>query len=487
MIGIDAHAVQVEAQIGKGLPGLDVVGLPERAVKESRVRVKAALGAEGFDLPPKRLVLNLAPGDMPKSGVGFDLAIAAALLAACGAVRPERLSETLLVGELSLAGALRPVRGVLAQLQSAVDRGLKSAIIPRGNRAEASLMSGLEVLVADQLGDAVRWLNDEATLERAQPSLEPARFIIDDDLSDVRGQGTARRALEIAAAGRHHLLMIGPPGAGKTMLARRARGLLPAPQVEEALEIARIAGAAGLSPSLADGLPTRPFRAPHHTASAAALVGGGDPIRPGEVTLAHGGVLFLDELPEFRRDVIESLRTTMETGEVVIARARQRVTMPARPLVIAAMNPCPCGYAGDRDRLCSCTPDRVERYRGKISGPLLDRFDMHLALQRVDVRALRSAELGEPSAAVRARVVASLTRIAGRPPMSSLDALNAASSEAALELLDAAFERLGLSARGYVKSLKVARTIADLEGSARIESNHVAEALQYRALDRPNP
>ena len=488
LLGIDAHPVQVEVQLGAGLPGFDIVGLPERGVKESRVRVKSALQAFGFKLPPRHLVLNLAPGDVRKTGAGYDLAIAIAVQAACEAVDPAALRETLLLGELGLSGALRPVRGALSQLRGARDRGLARAIVPRGNAAEARLANGIEVYVADELSEVVAFLNGEATLRLADadPATTDARAGgVGPDLADVRGQGAARRALEIAAAGRHNLLLLGAPGGGKTMLARRLVSVLPPPDAEEAMDIATIASAAGLySAGIIAGVE-RPFRAPHHTASAAALIGGGDPVRPGEVTLAHGGVLFLDELPEFRRDVIESLRTTMESGKVSIVRARARVTMPAAPLVVAAMNPCPCGFAGDPERICACSPDRVARYRGRVSGPLLDRFDMHVNVPRVRARELRETARGETSADVRARVVAAR---AEAPPIGvDLGELHRRASGSAIRLLDRAVEQLGLSARGYVKALRVAQTIARLEGGDVAMDPHVAEAIQFRQLDRRPP
>lgn len=483
LVGVHAHSVQVEVRLGKGLPGFELVGLPERGVRESRVRVRAAIASEGFELPKRSLVINLAPGDLRKSGAGLDLAIAVAVLAASDGADSARLHDTFVVGELSLSGELRPVRGVLPLLRRARRAGLTRAIVPEASASEAAIVQGLDVRVASNLRQVVEWLDGSVDLEAARGELRH-RPTPGPDLGEVRGQAAVRRALEIAAAGGHHLLLIGPPGAGKSMLARRLPGLLPPPTDEEAIEVATIASAAGLPTPGSLAAITRPFRAPHHTASAAAMVGGGRPVRPGEVTLAHGGVLFLDELPEFRRDVIETLRTTMENGCVVVARAHARVEMPARPLIVAAMNPCPCGYDGDPQRLCTCAQDRVDRYRGRVSGPLLDRFDLHVAVPRVPAAALRSVAEGEGTEPVRERVTEARARAIARGSAGKLRELLAGTEERGLELLDAAVDRLCLSARGYVKALRVARTIADLGGSERVDAAAIAEAVQYRLLDR---
>jgi len=492
--GIDGHAVEIEVDLSGGLPAYTTVGLPDTAVRESRERIVSALRNSGFDFPSRRITVNLAPAEMKKEGTQLDLPIAVGILAASGQLEARQpLDRVGLIGELALDGTLRGVWGVLPMALRAAQAGLKALIVPSDNAAEAAAVP-MRVLPARNLRQVLDHLSGHATLEAivaVPPGPEPAQT--SSDLSDVRGQVLAKRALEIAAAGGHNLILVGPPGTGKSMLARRLPGLLPPLSTEEALETARIHSVSGLLPPQA-GLPReRPFRSPHHTVSDVALVGGSNPPRPGEISLAHNGVLFLDELPEFHRDALEAL----ENGKVCVARAGGSVSFPARFLLAAAMNPCPCGYQGHPSRPCMCTPVQIRKYRSKVSGPLWDRIDLQVEMNPITFSEFASAPNGteESSAAVRERVLRAralqTARLRGtRSSCNARMTVRQVRAHCQLDpegnaILEKAMDRLGLSARSLDRILRVARTIADLEGAQSLRKDHLAEAIQFRALDRP--
>ncbi|MCX8031338.1 MAG: YifB family Mg chelatase-like AAA ATPase [Thermodesulfovibrionales bacterium] len=498
IIGIEAHLIEVEVDItARGLPHFSIVGLPDTSVKESKDRIKAALKNVGFHFPLKQITINLAPADLKKEGSSFDLPIAIGIISAEGILKFDKTNDHLLAGELSLDGKLKPIKGALPIAIEAKRLGLKGVILPKDNAPEAAVVKGVAIYGFESLPQVIEFLCSTTTADPYTVDIESVMSqysIYEDDFSDVKGQEHAKRALEVAAAGSHNVLMIGPPGSGKTMLSKRLPTILPPMTFEEALETTKIHSVAGLLKNGQSLLATRPFRSPHHTISDVALIGGGQIPRPGEVSLAHNGILFLDELPEFKRNVLEVLRQPLENGVVTVSRAIATVTYPAQFVLISALNPCPCGYYGDTRHQCTCTPGIITRYRSRISGPLLDRIDIHINVPAVPYKELSNDYTGEKSERIRQRVISARQVQLSRFTNEGIFANGQMKtrhikkycklSEDAHRLLDTAIQRLGLSARAYSRILKVSRTIADLDNSQDIKGHHIAEAIQYRTLDR---
>lgn len=497
LIGLDGYIVEVEADISQGIPAFDMVGLPDMAVKESKERVRAAMKNCNLQFPVKRITINLAPANLKKNGPAYDLPITIALLAASGQLNREVLTDCMFLGELSLDGRVRPVSGVLPMVMAAKENGIQKAFVPAANAEEAAVTKGILIFPVENVYQLIKHLQAE---EEIAPYFVDIDSIFQNDnsymvdFSDVKGQEDVKRAVEVAVAGGHNILMIGSPGSGKSMIAQRIPTILPDLTFDEALEVTKIHSIAGVLPAGVALVTTRPFRNPHHTISSAGLAGGGNMPRPGELSLAHNGVLFMDELPEFHRDVLEVMRQPMEDGIVTISRVQGTLAYPCNALFVGSMNPCKCGYYGDDEHICQCTLPQVIRYRNKISGPLMDRIDIHIEVPSVKYEDLQSSDVVETSAQIKERINRArqiqLKRYQGLGIYSN-SGLTAAMltkfcklDEAGNDLMRMAFDRLGLSARAHSRILKVARTIADLEQSEHIEREHIAEAIQYRSLDR---